>query len=1797
MSDPITSYLQNANLPQQAKADAWEAAQSPDQGTFNQKIGSLSVPASVKADLWQIKYGKQTATPQPSAAPPAAPKDVTIGDWLQKNIGTPMQNTVLPAVQRYGQDALHLSGLDEMPGLEDVRAKYGNTGLDYKSNAPTLMGRIKDSLQQPLIPITDLQTYKHSFDPNTTSTTSQILQHTAKFAEGLSNGQNSLIGAVLGPAGEAIGAAAGVATGSANVAAQVASGLQRGAAGYFGATGAYQGVKSAKAAIEDKLNNRNAVGDTTDALLNLTMGGVGLFHAAKGGVTAPESQGITTTPEATPTEATPTEATPTEATPTEATPTEATPPNAAGTMEILPPERASRQIVPKRKPAVIEGVEWGTGVKGMLPAPADAEPAPIVSGEQGTGVKGMLPAPADAEPAPPAAEVAPAQEAAQESPGQNSPLMNAEASAPEASAPEASPESAQEASPIRGDLSPGDAPEPLPVDPNAKQTRKALALEDDMRPEIGQAMRLSQLLHGDRTAEVLQRGIDTSRGLYSPLDEHNALEQPPLSPDEQQIASAALGEPVRGAFTPEQMQRAQDMLGRQQTEGPVVQRLRRKLTAKTQAQVALDRTKAEAAVADPETDPAVKASLQKMLAPDPKTGEQQPFLYRPRTTTAPPYELGEDDPDAEFTSHAYGQEVPEITQENVSAATGRLGRLGTLERTTDLGLGDPDLKAQIDHIAESGSLPDAKGESTTGMEEAVLPHKADAFVSALKRVYARAALQKKLEQVLVSLRAKLAVYHKVRNPQADTLGPKLRALSDASYLHLPPEIKRLATHPTELPARTPKAASVKKSVSKAEARKKRDSTATTARRSSASATAATIDAIRKSHPEKLPQVQILQQATLEHFKGDTDGAVSALNRALKLYKRQLDEGNDFALKNALKQIRRLTPNDGTGSVTFHSGVDPIKAVQSAKALYRFGNPKLTDEDIRNISNDALDNILGRYEKMSPTLRSVHGKSLWDNSLDRMADDADPELGERLRALRNSIPPSRDLLPRLKNLFTGLDPDLARFKQLSRTIRGSAYTSEVSFRAGLEKFERDAQSWPAGKSIEFIDRMERGADQGDPFLNQLASALRDALDGTRDKFRDTHPEALKTFIEDYFPHSWANVGAAAKFFGSLGSKLGGDTSFLMQRTHALFAEGIQAGLQPITWNPVRLVAGRINQMEKAIVKTKTLEMMDQNGYRKLVPTDVPAPMGYKPLLDKYNRTPNGQYYAPDAIADHYNKKFASKGLANTELFGLPIYNMIRAANNVGTMLQLGLSPVHAFTTARGALATEIGRAVTAATQGRYADAGKHALWSATALGPVIRDFHLGQQLSRALKNPQDHLDYAEFANRIMPTANMHIGQDPELDARFSDMLNRSWKITKDSNFSIAARLKAAPVAAYAAVGELMHKISQPIMGSLVPNVKMAALYHQSMDAIRNSDGDADKLDQQIQSIADNVDDRFGEFTTDNLWWNQTTKDLSGLLFLSRGWTYGNYRMYSGSGIDLVNQLHQALNGQMPKLTNRQAGVIGGLVALAYTNAIYQGLHPNAPPVQGLDYLYPRDGSKDGDGNWNRMNPLAPEYDPISFFHAPVDTVIHKESPLLATIGEEFQNKDYYGHAIVDAEDNRLTGAVKRTEFAVTKNALPLSFQNYGEGEQRGESGVLAMGKAMLGFHPSARWVGQDDAQSLAAAYYGKQFSDAPLDTDEFEKRQDTTRMRAMYQSGKMSLQDIADQVNSGKLPAKFIDHLFTTAQQSTLQRQVTRINPEQALKVFSRATPGEREQLRPIMLKKLDSVGPDRLQAFADELNK
>lgn len=154
--------------------------------------------------------------------------------------------------------------------------------------------------------------------------------------------------------------------------------------------------------------------------------------------------------------------------------------------------------------------------------------------------------------------------------------------------------------------------------------------------------------------------------------------------------------------------------------------------------------------------------------------------------------------------------------------------------------------------------------------------------------------------------------------------------------------------------------------------------------------------------------------------------------------------------------------------------------------------------------------------------------------------------------------------------------------------------------------------PLPRNYAFIDAYESGNVSKLP-ANERAAAAEMAVQNA-DWVNRVHAlgtGALKTLIANWFPHLWDNPRAATDVIAKLIAKkpLEGPKSFLRQRTHQLWTDGLAAGLKPAHDNPVDMWLLKKEEVERYILARQFFNLAKTAGYVKFKFYAKPMPDGW------------------------------------------------------------------------------------------------------------------------------------------------------------------------------------------------------------------------------------------------------------------------------------------------------------------------------------------------------------------------------------------------------------------------------------------------------------------------------------------------------------------------------------------------------------------------------------------------------------
>jgi hypothetical protein len=710
-------------------------------------------------------------------------------------------------------------------------------------------------------------------------------------------------------------------------------------------------------------------------------------------------------------------------------------------------------------------------------------------------------------------------------------------------------------------------------------------------------------------------------------------------------------------------------------------------------------------------------------------------------------------------------------------------------------------------------------------------------------------------------------------------------------------------------------------------------------------------------------------------------------------------------------------------------------------------------------------------------------------------------------------------------------------------------------------------------IDTFTRAERGEAQDTPELQQVYDTLQSIFKYQRGRLESLGHGAMENFIENYLPHIWVKPGMAGKLYAQIMGKrpFEGPASFKKHRTIMDFNEGIKQGLEPVSWNPVDITMLKAREMERYIAAHGALAANKDLGFVKFVRTGGEKPEGWVKINDKmsdvYSKNKAGEvvrrgtYFAHPECARIFNN-YLSPGLRGNWL-----YDTYRGAGNGLVQFRLGLSLFHLGFTSLDATISKTALGLNKMASGDFVGMAKEIATS--PLAPITNAMQ-GKKLLDAWHGKMPGTDYETYA-QLYALGGGRSGMDDFYATAFNERVQKALKegkwLTAGLNYP----------------GMLLQKVSTPLMKYVVPWQKAGVFMDlMKFECEKNPGMTHAELRDKAQKIVDSVDNRLGQLTYDNLFVDKTLKDLGMASVQSLGWNIGTVREIGGGASDFVRQSVRAVKGKNAQFTYRMAYVMAMPAVVGLYSAVYQYMHTGIWPQEMKDYFYPKNGGIDKNGQPQRVNLPSYAKDIYHFSEDPFKTVTNKLNPVWSMMAELKDNKDFFGNAILNEDDNDVQKAVSALKF-VLGGYEPYSFQNM----MKQTAGPKW--ESFVGVTPAPYDINMNDLERRLYKLASEKHQEAPRTTEVAQHSKVRSDIMSQYFRTK-DPQVLDDAVDAGKISQKEANQIKKEAEMSNVERLSQKLTPEELMRVEKRnqpitgikRTPEEEQDLKDIIEKKRES---------------
>lgn len=678
--------------------------------------------------------------------------------------------------------------------------------------------------------------------------------------------------------------------------------------------------------------------------------------------------------------------------------------------------------------------------------------------------------------------------------------------------------------------------------------------------------------------------------------------------------------------------------------------------------------------------------------------------------------------------------------------------------------------------------------------------------------------------------------------------------------------------------------------------------------------------------------------------------------------------------------------------------------------------------------------------------------------------------------------------------------------------------------------------------------------------------------------------LFSYVENYLPHIYKDPKAAETALRAMNEShrpMRGSRSFKYERkySNAELAKAT-AGLELVSDNPMDLVFAHVAQAQKAIAAHDFINEEIAAGRGVWKRAGKPLPKGMEHFEPVKLDDPTFSKFAPPSknrpagkleIAHYYGDPLSVNLINNRLSTGLTknaAWRGLRSYGNFENMLQLGLSFRHAVTGGQYAAADNFAVATQQLWRAKFGEAAKGLMNSATLIGPAVTYARKGLKLEREALKPGSVGGEATQIVDAYLAGGGRLGKDEFYRTQMTKKFHDMW-----SKGNIGRAVAISPLVP-------IEKAANIVMDKIIPTLKHGAAYHRlemEMDKL-GPNASRDEMRRVARQVTNHVDNIMGEMVYDNRFVNRTFKDVGQVLLRSLGWNWGDFAIAGGAAKDIRQMGPKALRDSA-----NVAFILGLFTTQAYIGAITQLLYGQGWPKDINDYMHPRTGGADSNGNPERIH--TANYisnDGYSFMHDPIGTAVNKLNPVLSQIGDIGRNKDWRGNIIRKPTHSGLQQAGDVGKY-LAEQQLPLSVtQSLQNVDEDGENTVSDWVMPQLGINKSPSWISQSKAERLAsdilATKGGNPGSEERQEAYKKEK-QFAKKMRA----GKDISEEVGQEIESGRFGKTDVVNAYRSGQRTHLQIQINRLTLEEALSVYKASTPEEQELIKPLMYRKLRSL--------------
>lgn len=675
-------------------------------------------------------------------------------------------------------------------------------------------------------------------------------------------------------------------------------------------------------------------------------------------------------------------------------------------------------------------------------------------------------------------------------------------------------------------------------------------------------------------------------------------------------------------------------------------------------------------------------------------------------------------------------------------------------------------------------------------------------------------------------------------------------------------------------------------------------------------------------------------------------------------------------------------------------------------------------------------------------------------------------------------------------------------------------------------------------------------------------------------------------ENYVP-SMVKSGPDGEDFGGIGRA--GKPGFTRQKVFADPVELMAAGYTPITTNPgvmdmLRITFGSlagarisaVGDMEKAGMATTT---EDLHGW-------VPVVVGGK----RYMMEPSAKLMLDRLLPQNLN--IAGLMTGNEEWLykgGMAAYRAFMKMKAVSSTTVLSLSAFHAVHEIDIDLKNRLALTVDAMAHRKEGPAGGfnpsvNAKEGWNAISEWEKPYDQQSAMGRTATDFAIAGGYVPSRGEIYNPGRTALTLESALEENASNfnLVGESWP--RMLNFVPQAGQKIGLFGMKQAsnlVNLIQHgasSIQDPLFKEMIPSLKYSAyltraVHELKMDPTLMNDNPLDslRLKQKMMQVGDEIDFRYGELQYNRLAWNRIVKRALFSTMLSVGWNYGFLHQFVGGAMDLG----KATVGNTVKLALRKPAdypltsraiystsyLMLGAVSIGMLSYLNTG---KMPSVKGTFYIATPPTPESPNGNY-LSTPLFNREPAGVYYHVknqgPIsgmgELVMDKMAPIIPTMEEIMENKNYFGEQIYDPEAPAATMWMQIMLHA-GEGFMPISLSPL----QTADPSAERIAVSSIGLNPAAGYVSKPEiAQTIMNEYDATHKDITPY--SEVKAREAFSNLWQLNAAGKAGSPEFDHnmRVYLRAHPADTVEKVFANLNKPQGASEFAQLTPDQQIHIF------------------------------------